>query len=98
MRPHKLSLGCDEITALKDCYGDGSFDEEGNRIILHKQTKQETFIEMVGFDKIAKKQRYNQCIGQCSLSICSESVKKPLVVVFLFKGYGKGTLAQGWFI
>ena len=95
VRPHKLLLGCDEITALKDCYGDGSFDEEGNRIILHKQTKQETFIEMVGFDKIAKKQRYDQCTGQCSFSIRSETIKKPLVIVFLFKGYRKGTLARG---
>jgi len=56
VRPQKISFGIDEIQGLHKAYGDGGFDEAENKITLNKQTKQETFIEMVGFDKIARMQ------------------------------------------
>lgn len=62
MRPGKVQLGQDAVTAITSRYGRRETDSEANinQIqLLHLQKEiNAPFLQMVGFDKINEKQRY----------------------------------------
>ena len=56
VRPHKISFGTDSSNIIKTTYGEGVY--EGEKIVINEQSKSsEKVIEMVGFEKVALKQR-----------------------------------------